>query len=130
MVQRYFVIVTIGDTGSAWLAKVLNSHFEVMCFHELELMSYTLQWPPRVRAYFQFGDEERLRNLLYLFSPSHRYGDSYRALGAIPTGPEFIIRQALENVKAYFPAAASLIRTFVLMRQPVSQIYSHVAGLV
>jgi hypothetical protein len=129
MIQAYAVIVTAGHTGSAWLAKVLNSHFEVMCFHELDFLTYTLDWPPRVRAYFEFTLEERLRNLLYLFSPSHRYGDSYQALGAITGGAELRVRRTMEVVAAYFPDAADRTRFFVLTRNPVSQIHSLTAGL-
>jgi hypothetical protein len=130
MIQRYFLILTTGHTGSAWLAKLVNSHFEAMCFHELEFVTYSLHWPPRVRGYFEFAPEERLRNLLYLFSPSHRYGDSYQALGAIPTGVELNVRRTMEDVAAYFPEAAARARFFVLMRNPVSQIHSYTAALV
>jgi hypothetical protein len=127
MVQRYFVVFSAGHTGTAWLAKLLNSHFEVICFHELELMSYTRRWPPQVRAYFEFGPGERIRNLLYVFSPSHRYGDSYQVLGTTAwAGLE--VRRAIEEVTAYFPDAAALARFFVLTRNPVSQIHSQMGG--
>jgi hypothetical protein len=129
MIQRYAVILTPGHTGSAWLGKLLNSHFEVMCFHEPDFLSYTLDWPPRVRGYFEFTLEERLRNLLYMFSPSHRYGDSYQALGAITAGAELSVRRTMEEVALSFPAAAQRTRFFVLTRNPVSQIDSHTAGL-
>jgi hypothetical protein len=128
MIQRYFLILAAGHTGSAWLAKLLNSHFEVMCFHELETISYTLHWPPRVRAYFEFGHEERLRNLLYLFSPSHRYGDSYQVLGAIPAGATLDIRGTMKAAARYFPDSDRRTRLFVLMRNPVSQIHSQMEG--
>lgn len=130
MMQRYFVILTTGHTGSAWLAKILNSHFDVMCFHELEFITYALGWPPRVRAYFEFTPEEKLRNLLYLFSPSHRYGDSYQALGAIPTGGELSVQRTTDDVAAYFPDAVARTRFFVLTRNPVSQIHSYTNALV
>jgi len=128
MSQRYFLILAAGHTGSAWLAKLLNSHFEAMCFHELETITYTLSWPPRVRAYFEFGREERLRNLLYLFSPSHRYGASYRTLGVVPGGIDLSVQRTRQEVARYFPDAAARTRYFVLMRHPVSQIHSQTAG--
>jgi hypothetical protein len=129
MVQRYFVIFSAGHTGSAWLAKLLNSHFEVICFHELELMTYTLRWPPRVRAYFEFGATERLRNLLYLFSPSHRYGDSYQVLGTTAwTGLQ--VQRTIAEAAAHFPDAAARARFFVLTRNPVSQVHSQMGGFL
>jgi hypothetical protein len=131
MIQRYFLILTAGHSGSAWLAKLLNSHFEAMCFHELEAITYTLGWPPQVRAYFEFGDEERLRNLLYLFSPSHRYGDSYQVLGALPgRGVDLSVRRTIKAVATYFPDVVAKTRFFILMRNPVSQIHSQTAGCV
>jgi hypothetical protein len=93
-------------------------------------MTYTLHWPPRVRAYFEFAPEEKLRNLLYLFSPSHRYGDCYRALGVLATGTELDVRGTMEAVAAHFPNAVARARFFVLTRNPVSQIHSHAGRLV
>jgi hypothetical protein len=131
MIQRYFLILTAGHSGSAWLAKLLNSHFEAMCFHELETITYALGWPPQVRAYFEFGEEERLRNLLYLFSPSHRYGDSYHVLGALPgQGVDLSVRRTMEAVATYFPDAVGRTRFFVLMRNPVSQVHSQTAACI
>jgi hypothetical protein len=51
MIQRYFLILTTRHTGGAWLAKLLNSHFEVMCFHEFDFITYSLGLPPRTVAW-------------------------------------------------------------------------------
>jgi hypothetical protein len=129
MIQRYFLILTTRQTGSPWLAKLLNSHFEVMCFHELEFFTYTHSLPPQSRAFFEFAPEERLSNLLYLFSPSHRYADSYQVLGTITSGADLSVRRTMEAIAAYFPEAPAWTRCFVLMQNPVAQIHSHTDSL-
>jgi len=130
MIQRYFLILTTGQTASPWLAKLLNSHFEVMCFHEIEFITYTLSLPPRVRASFEFAPEERLSNLLYLFSPSHRYGDSYQVLGTITAGADLSVQRTMEAIAAHFPEATAWTRCFVLMQNPVTHIHSQTDSLL
>ena len=130
MIQRYFLILTTEQTGGSWLAKLLNHHFEVMCFHQLEFVTYTVNLPPRPRAYFEFTSQEQLSNLLYLFSPSHRYGDSYQVLGTITAGTDLSVRRTMEAVAAYFPEAAARTQCFVALQNPVIQIHSHTSSLL
>jgi hypothetical protein len=122
MIDRYFVIMSIGHSGSAWLAKLLNSHFDVMCFHELECVTYGEGIPPRIRAFHEFTADEALRNLMYLFSPSHRYGDAYKALGTVDGALDIGVTMA--QIAATFPAAHAKTSYYLLLRNPVSQIHS------
>jgi hypothetical protein len=126
VLERYFVVMSIGHSGSAWLAKVLNSHFDVMCFHELEIITYADGSPSRLRSYFDFSQEELLRNLLYIFSPCHRYVDTYKALGSV--GGALSVEETLAALTTLYPEAYSRTRFSLLMRNPISQIHSAAAG--
>jgi hypothetical protein len=126
VIDRYFVIMSIGHSGSAWLAKLLNSHFDVMCFHELECVTYGEGMPPRIRAYNEFSREELLRNLMYLFSPTHRYGDSYKVMGTVDGAID--IETMLTQISTTFPEAHAKTHYYMLLRNPISQVHSNAQG--
>lgn len=70
---RRFLVARMGSTGSTWLAKLLNSHPEVLCTHEGVLA----QAFPRTR----YGEEEVVRFVRY-FAWSTRH-HAYGAVGDV-----------------------------------------------
>src|SRR5262245_38411562 len=56
--HRRFIVARMGTTGSTWLAKLLNSHPDVFCSHELIVAQV---YPARE---FGVADVERLIELL------------------------------------------------------------------
>jgi hypothetical protein len=126
VIERYFVVMSIGHSGSAWLAKLLNSHFDVMCFHELECITYGEGMPPRIRTYNEFSFDELLRNLMYIFATTHRYGDAYKVLGTVDGAIN--IELSLTQIAATFPEAHARTHYYLLMRNPISQVHSNAQG--
>jgi hypothetical protein len=124
MVDRYFVIMSRGHSGSAWLAKVLNSHFDVMCFHELECITYGM--PSRTRQYHEYSGDEKLRNLMYLFSPAHRYGATYRVLGTVDGALD--VRKLQAELSGFSAELNHRTRLYILLRNPINQIQSWTAA--
>ncbi|MDL1971361.1 MAG: hypothetical protein LWW94_10455 [Candidatus Desulfofervidaceae bacterium] len=73
--KRYF-IYTIDHSGSAFLSKVLNSHFEVIYFHEF---GYSL----RHAQFYEFSLTEKLNNYNYLLGKTNHYKDTYKVIGTV-----------------------------------------------
>jgi hypothetical protein len=129
VIDRYFLVLSNGHSGSAWLAKVLNSHFDALCLHEHECVTYTDTWPPRLRPYWDFSWEERLRNLGYLLSSTHRYGETYKAIGCLGMMPPSLERY-LTQLATYFPGSYARTRFYFLLRNPISQLHSQTSGIL
>jgi hypothetical protein len=121
-VRRFFVS-SLGHSGSGWLCKILNSHLEVFCFHELECITYTNDWPPVFRNFNFFSDEEKFRNLMYVLSPTHRYGDIFKVVGAVCGGCCDLLKIE-EITQTHFPTGQFDPVLFFLTRHPVSFVQS------
>jgi hypothetical protein len=126
---RRFFVSSLGHSGSGWLCKILNSHYEVLCFHSLEYVTYSRAWPPQHRSFYCFSEEEQFRNLMYVFSAAHRYGEIFTTLGAVCHSS-----RALLNVEhtagTYFAHQDFEPVVFFLTRHPASYVQSQTDALV
>ncbi|MCD6550432.1 hypothetical protein J7K24_02715 [bacterium] len=73
---RYFVIIRPGHCGSLWLTKLLNSHPDVLCFHEGALQK-VFPFP-----YWRVTEEDCLAWIYSLVLQNH-YHKIYKAIGDI-----------------------------------------------
>jgi hypothetical protein len=71
--HRRFLVQRLGSTGSTWLAKLLNSHRDVFCYHEGVISKI---FPAR-----SYGNEEIL-GFIQLLSEDHMH-DGYAAVGDV-----------------------------------------------
>ncbi|MDL1971359.1 MAG: glycosyltransferase [Candidatus Desulfofervidaceae bacterium] len=113
-VERYFVVCTSGHTGSAFLSKILNSHLDVICFHEFGLSSKYAQ-------FYEFSQEEIKNSYAYLFGTTHHYGDTYRVIGTVETFPKLTVEDVVHKLP---PALQSMIFFFYWVRHPILVINS------
>ena len=87
--MRYFVVQSVGFSGSAFLSKVLNSHKDVMCFHEVELRNSVNiaddNKSYRIRLFFELDETERMLGHFYNISKVHKYFAMYNSVGTVET---------------------------------------------
>lgn len=75
---RYFAFLTPGHSGSLWLTKILNSHPDVLCWHE---GVYQRVFPLR---YWQVTKKDRLAWFNSIRHPSaNHYRKIYKAIGDV-----------------------------------------------
>jgi hypothetical protein len=71
--HRRFLVLRMGATGSTWLAKLLNSHPDVCCYHESVLA--------KVYPASEHGEEDILLVVRYLAENGNH--DAYQAMGDV-----------------------------------------------
>ena len=127
--MRYFVVQSVGFSGSAFLSKVLNSHKDVICFHEVELrnaVSISDNQSYRIRLFFELDETERMLGHFYNISSVHKYFTMYRAVGTVETRhfnfelPEQYIPEFSSKVYSIAPSDRKPeIKFSYLIRSPV-----------
>jgi hypothetical protein len=130
--MRYFVVQSVGFSGSAFLSKVLNSHKDVISFHEVELrnsVSVADDKSYRVRLFFELEEHERMLGHFYYISniaDVTKYFKMYRAVGTVETRhfnfefPEKSIPEIYERIQSVAPDSERIdIKFAYLIRSPV-----------
>jgi len=101
---RRFFVFTLGRSGSNFLAKLLNAHAEVLCFHE----------GVRIQSYPVYPISERDRNRYAAYLLRDRFHDSYHTVGDVGSlAMDSILRipQGLAHRSILFRHPVRMLRT-------------------
>lgn len=102
-----FAVVSWGCSATAWLAKVLNSHPEILCHHALNVWLSSL------------AGQERLDGWQYMRLLAWK-GGHYKAVGDVHGVSRHTIPEIKEKFQDNFSAA-------ILLREPIARLRSQLA---